>query len=44
MIGNNTIDLQIIKLLTEKMKVIDNIMEGKETTDNDILKEIVRRY
>jgi len=40
----NTIEYQIAKLLDEKRKVLDAVLDGKETEDNSLLMEIINNY
>ncbi len=44
MIGEETIDIDIVELLEKKFKVINAVIDGKEMTDLNILKDLVKKY
>lgn len=44
MIGENTVDIDIIELLEKKSKVINAVIDGKETTDLNIFEDLIKKY
>jgi len=44
MTGENTIDIEIAELIQKKAKVIDAVIDGKESTDLNIMKNLIEKY
>jgi len=43
LLGQNTIDMEIAELLDEKRKVLDAVLDGKETEETGLLTELMNR-
>jgi len=43
LLGQNTIDMEIAELLDEKRKVLDSVLDGKETEETGLLTELMNR-
>jgi len=43
LLGQNTIDMEIAELLDDKRKVLDSVLDGKETEETGLLTELMNR-
>jgi SNF2 family DNA or RNA helicase len=43
LLGNDTIDMEISELLDRKRKVLDSVLDGKETEETSLLTELMKR-
>jgi SWI/SNF-related matrix-associated actin-dependent regulator of chromatin subfamily A-like protein 1 len=44
LLGENTIDQTIVKMLDKKKKVLDGVLDGKDTEKGSLLKDIIEEY